>query len=92
MRETLTWQNFIIPLIDQHCNSCHGETSVYGYLAALIYDDITTDNSLRNIIIPGNSTDSLLIITIADGLHYASFSSDDIGKTIQWIIESAKVE
>jgi len=89
---TFPFGNFINPLAEQHCHGCHGNTSVNCGLTSLIYEDITSDNSQRSKVIPGNSSESLMVTTIIDDQHYASFSDDDPDKVIQWIDEGAKIK
>jgi hypothetical protein len=84
----LTWKNFIRPLVDQSCIECHG-TRPYGDLTLLTYADAMAGSNRGAIIIPGNSSESLLVITQSDGQHYASINSDDLEKVIQWIDEGA---
>ena len=88
----LTWVNFVKPLIEQHCNNCHSSAVVDGefYIVIIPRDDINGEQILS--VLPGNSSESLLVTTLTEGRHYADFSADDIAKVIQWIDEGAKLE
>ena len=82
--DQVTWTNYIGPLFQQKCTSCHGAMA-FGGLSLVTYADALRGGDHGPVIIPGDSTDSTLVIVHSGGNHYVQLSADELKNIIQWI-------
>lgn len=84
----LTWNDLIGPILEARCVACHGGTAGL-YLDT--YEGALTGGNLGPAIVPGNTTDSLLVKLQQNG-HPNSLSPRELDWIAQWIEAGAPQE
>jgi cytochrome b subunit of formate dehydrogenase len=84
----ISWDNYIGPLFQQKCTSCHGAMA-FGGLSLATYVDAMHGGDHGQVIIPKNSAGSILIIVHSGGNHYVQLSETEMNNIIDWINNGA---
>jgi cytochrome b subunit of formate dehydrogenase len=84
----VTWNNFVGPLFQEKCTSCHGAMA-FGGLSLVTYTDAMRGGDHGPVIIPNNSSESLLVAIHSGGNHYVKLTTDELNALIQWINKGA---
>jgi hypothetical protein len=80
----VTWSNYIGPLFQEKCTSCHGAMA-FGGLSLVTYVDAMRGGDHGPVIIPNNSSTSLLVVVHSGGNHYVQLTSEELDTIIKWI-------
>jgi len=83
-----TWDNYVGPLFQDKCTSCHGAMA-FGGLSLVTYADAIRGGDHGPVIIPNNSATSLLVVVHSGGNHYVQLSTLELNNIIQWIDKGA---
>jgi nitrate/TMAO reductase-like tetraheme cytochrome c subunit len=83
-----TFDNYIGPLLSIRCGACHGELATAG-LNILTYSGVMTGGANSAVIIPGNSSDSVLFQIQSAGGHFANFTAEELENVGRWIDSGA---
>jgi len=81
---TLTWDGAISALLQPTCGACHG-ASALGGLNLSTYADVMRGGASGPVIIPGDSTNSLLVAKQLAGGHPGQLTPEEIAQIIEWI-------
>jgi nitrate/TMAO reductase-like tetraheme cytochrome c subunit len=86
---SLTYQGSIGILFELRCGSCHGPNGING-LNLTTYETAMAGANSGPIILPGDSQNSLIIITqIEDPPHFGQFEPDELDLISEWIANGA---
>jgi cytochrome b subunit of formate dehydrogenase/mono/diheme cytochrome c family protein len=80
----LTWDNPIGPMLQAKCSACHGATALGG-LNLSTYADAMKGGVSGEVIIPGDSANSLLVTKQQAGGHPGQLTPEEIAQVIEWI-------
>ncbi len=80
----LTWDNSIGALFQTKCTTCHGAAATSG-LNLSTYSDAMKGGNSGPVIVPGDSTHSLLVTKQQAGNHPGQLTPDEIAQIIAWI-------
>jgi cytochrome b subunit of formate dehydrogenase/mono/diheme cytochrome c family protein len=78
----LSWNDPIAEIFVENCQSCHG---TMGGLSFETFEDMIQGGDSGLVIVPGDSTGSLLVQQQQEGGHMGQFSANDLDLVIQWI-------
>jgi cytochrome b subunit of formate dehydrogenase len=81
---TLTWDGAISALFQTRCGTCHGPAAMAG-LNLSTYADALKGGSSGPAIVPGDATNSLLIIKQQAGNHPGQLTDEELATVIEWI-------
>ncbi len=81
---TPTFETYVGPLLTTKCTGCHGELATGG-LNMSTYANLMKGGSDGPVIVPGNSTNSLLFQIQSTGGHFANLTPEELGIVKQWI-------
>jgi hypothetical protein len=81
---TPTFETYVGPLFAIKCTGCHGELATGG-LNMLTYADLMKGSSNGPVIVPGNSTNSVLFQLQSAGGHFANLTPEELEIVKQWI-------
>jgi cytochrome b subunit of formate dehydrogenase len=84
----ITWDNYIGPLFQERCTSCHGAMA-FGGLSLISYKDAMLGGDHGPVILPSNSSGSILVAVHSGGNHYVKLSEDELAYIIGWIDNGA---
>ncbi|HCC78802.1 MAG: hypothetical protein A2X25_08620 [Chloroflexi bacterium GWB2_49_20] len=84
----ISWNSYIGPLFQENCTSCHGDMA-FGGLSLVTYSDAMLGGDHGQVIIPSNSSDSLLVIVQSSGEHYAQLTAEELDNIVKWINNGA---
>lgn len=79
-----SYENYVGPLVTTKCAGCHGDLATAG-LNMLTYESIMKGSSKGAVIVPGDSTNSLLVQIQSTGKHFANFTAEELDAIKQWI-------
>lgn len=79
-----TFDNSVGPLLEAKCGACHGDLASGG-LNILSYAGILDGGSSGPAVIPGDSTNSLLVQVQSGGDHFANLAGDELEILAEWI-------
>jgi formate dehydrogenase gamma subunit len=82
--ESLTWNGYVGPLLQQKCGLCHGPAGTTG-LALDSYAGALAGAPDGPVILSGDSAGSRLIVVQAGGDHPVSLSADELENVARWI-------
>ena len=77
----LTWNDLVGPILQARCIACHGGTAG---LELDTYAGLLAGGNLGRAIVPGNASDSLLLLLQLEG-HPNSLPSDELEWIVEWI-------
>lgn len=80
----ISWNSYIGPLFQEKCTSCHG-AMVFGGLSLATYADAMRGGDHGQVILPGNSTGSILVVVHSSGDHYVQLTAEELDNIVQWI-------
>ncbi|HLO30353.1 MAG TPA: cytochrome b/b6 domain-containing protein [Anaerolineales bacterium] len=80
----LTWDNSIGALFQTKCIACHGAAATGG-LNLSTYADAMKGGNSGQVIIPGDSAHSLLVMKQQAGNHPGQLTPEEIAQVIAWI-------
>ena len=80
----LTWDNSIGALFQAKCTTCHGAGALGG-LNLATYSDAMKGGVSGPVIVPGDGTNSLLVIRQQAGGHPGQLTPEEIAQVIEWI-------
>ena len=80
----LTWDNAIGAILQAKCTACHGAGALGG-LNLSTYADAMKGGASGEVIIPGDSANSLLVTKQQAGGHPGQLTSEEIAQVIDWI-------
>jgi len=81
---SLTWDNAIGAILQNQCSTCHGALASGG-LNLSTYADAMKGGASGVIIVPGDSTNSLLFIIQQPGDHFGNLTSEELAQVVEWI-------
>ncbi len=81
---SLTWDNAVGAILQNQCGVCHG-ASASGGLNLSTYTDAIKGGKSGAIILPGDSTNSLLFIIQQPGNHLGQLTSEELALIVEWI-------
>lgn len=84
------WNGNIGTLLQEKCASCHGPSAMGG-LNLSTYVDMLNGGQSGPVVVPGDSTDSLLVSIQEAGGHPGQLTPEEISQVIVWI-ESGALE
>ena len=79
-----TYDNYVGPLLTTKCAGCHGDLATGG-LNMLTYAGIMKGSSNGPVIVPGDSTNSIIFQIQSTGKHFANFTTEELEIIKQWI-------
>lgn len=80
----LTWDGGIGALLQAKCGTCHGAAATAG-LNLSTYADALKGAADGPVIIPGDATNSKIILVQSAGNHPGQLTADEIAQLIAWI-------
>lgn len=80
----LTWDGGIGALFQTKCGACHG-ADASGGLNLSTYTDAMNGGESGAVIIPGDGSNSPLVVVQQAGGHFGQFSPEEIDQIIEWI-------
>jgi hypothetical protein len=81
----LTWDNGVAAMFQAKCTACHGPAAAAAGLNLSTYADTMKGSTNGPVIIPGDGTNSKLIVVQSGGNHPAVFLPEEIADLIAWI-------
>jgi hypothetical protein len=79
-----TFENYVGPLVAIKCTGCHGELATGG-LNMLTYVELMKGGAKGPVIVPGDSSNSLLLQIQSTGEHFANLTAEELDFVGQWI-------
>ena len=79
-----TYDNYVGPLFETKCSACHGDLESGG-LNLLTYQSLMKGSDDGQVIVPGDSENSLLFQVQSAGKHFAKLLQDELAIVKQWI-------
>jgi len=80
----LTWDNSMGALFQAKCSTCHGAAATGG-LNLSTYADAMKGGTTGPVIVPGDATNSVLVIRQQAGNHPGQLTPEEIAQVIEWI-------
>ena len=80
----LTWDSSIGALFQAKCGTCHGAAATGG-LNLSTYADAMKGGNTGPVIVPGDSTNSVLVIRQQAGNHPGQLTPEEMAQVIEWI-------
>jgi hypothetical protein len=80
----LTWDDTIGPMLQAKCTTCHGAGALGG-LNLSTYEDAIRGGTSGEVILPGDSANSLLVQIQQSGDHPAVLTPEELAQVIEWI-------
>ncbi|HSB00263.1 MAG TPA: cytochrome b/b6 domain-containing protein [Anaerolineales bacterium] len=80
----LTWDNSMGALFQAKCITCHGAAAMGG-LNLSTYADAMKGGSTGPVIVPGDATNSVLVVRQQAGNHPGQLTPEEIAQVIEWI-------
>lgn len=81
---SLTWDNAVSAILQNQCSACHGPKAKGG-LVLSTYADAMKGGASGAIILPGDSTNSLIFIIQQPGDHYGQLTPEELAQVVEWI-------
>ena len=81
---SLTWDNAVSAILQNQCSACHGPKAKGG-LVLSTYADAMKGGTSGAIILPGDSTNSLIFIIQQPGDHYGQLTPEELAQVVEWI-------
>lgn len=81
---SLTWDNAISVILQNQCSACHNEKAKGGLILST-YADAMKGGASGPIILPGDSTNSLIFIIQQPGDHYGQLTPEELAQVVEWI-------
>jgi len=81
---SLTWDNAVGTIFQNQCSTCHGALASGG-LNLSTYADAMKGGASGVIIVPGDSTNSLIFIIQQPGEHFGQLTSEELAQVVEWI-------
>ena len=78
------WAGNIEALLQEKCGTCHGPSAMGG-LNLSTYADMLNGGQSGPVVVPGESTDSLLISIQEAGGHPGQLTPEEIAQVVAWI-------
>lgn len=78
------WDGNISVLFQEKCGACHGPTAMGG-LNLSTYSDLLNGGQSGPVVVPGESTASLLVSIQEAGEHPGQLTSEEIARVVAWI-------
>ncbi len=82
------WDGTIAPLLQEKCSTCHGPAEMGG-LNLSTYADALKGGTAGSVILPGDSTNSILVAKQEAGGHPGQLTPDEIALVKAWIDSGA---
>jgi hypothetical protein len=79
-----TFETYAGPLFSTKCTGCHGDLATGG-LNMSTYESLMDGSSNGPVIVPGDSTDSVLFQVQSAGGHFANLTVEELSMIKQWI-------
>lgn len=80
----LTWDNSIGALFQTKCGTCHG-AAASGGLNLSTYADAMKGGNTGPVIVPGDATNSVLVVRQQAGNHPGQLTPEELAKVTEWI-------
>ena len=80
----LTWDGGVGALFQTKCGACHG-AGASGGLNLSTYTDAMNGGESGAVIIPGDGSNSPLVVVQQAGGHFGQFSPEEIDQIVEWI-------
>jgi len=80
----LTWEGSVGPLLQAKCGTCHGAGALGG-LDLTTYADAMNGGVSGQVILPGDSANSLIVTKQQAGGHPGQLTPEELAQVIQWI-------
>jgi len=81
----LTWDGYVGQLFQHKCSTCHGVSNAMNGLSFATYADILKGSYGSLVILPGNSTGSVLVVKQLAGNHPGQLTTDELDQIKSWI-------
>lgn len=88
----VSWQSDIVPLMEEHCISCHSQATPLGGLDLSSYEATLAGGDSGPAVVPGEAHTSLLITRQLSGDHPGQWSREQIDLVLHWIEVGAPEE
>jgi nitrate/TMAO reductase-like tetraheme cytochrome c subunit len=88
LSEPPTYDNYIGALFDLRCSKCHGDLESGG-LNLLTYEGVMQGGDGGAVVVPGDSSDSILFQIQSACEHFANLVSEELEVLRQWIDNGA---
>ena len=79
-----TFETYVGPLFSAKCTGCHGDLATGG-LNMSTYEALMDGSSNGPVIVPGDSTNSVLLQVQSAGGHFANLTAEELSIIKQWI-------
>jgi len=79
-----TYDSYVGPLVVAKCAACHGDLMTGG-LNMLTYAGLMEGSANGAVVIPGDSSSSVLYQLQSEGGHFANFTDEELETIKQWI-------
>jgi hypothetical protein len=79
-----TFETYVGPLFAAKCAACHGDLATGG-LNMLTYQSLMDGSSNGPVIVPGDSSNSVLFQVQSAGGHFANLTAEELSIIQQWI-------
>jgi hypothetical protein len=83
-----TYDNYVGPLFETKCSACHGDLASGG-LNLISYETTMQGGKDGVVVVPGDSTNSLLFKVQSAGKHFANLTPEELEIVKQWIAAGA---
>jgi cytochrome b subunit of formate dehydrogenase len=83
-----TWDGEIGEILSAQCSECHGDDAAGG-LNLTSYETALQGGGNGPVVVPNDSSNSLLVSVQSAGGHFAQLSTEDIIRIVQWIDSGA---
>ena len=82
--ENPTYDSYVGPLFVAKCGVCHGSSTAQKGLDLTTYEGAMAGGDSGPVILPGDSAGSLLV-EVQSGLHFTTFSDEELDSIKKWI-------
>ena len=81
----LSWDSDVVPLMEEHCVSCHSQAMALGGLDLGSYEATLAGGDSGPAVVPGEANTSLLMTRQLSGDHPGQWSREQIDLILHWI-------
>lgn len=81
----VSWESDVVPLMEEHCVSCHSQAMALGGLDLSSYEATLAGGDSGPAVVPGEAHTSLLMTRQLSGDHPGQLSREQIDLLLHWI-------